>query len=56
MKLIDIDDGPWKILNSEWVGSDDHYCDVWLKVTGDFENEEEKQQYMQALCDKLNER
>lgn len=53
----DVDKGPWEaeiVAGKVVICSDDFAHDVWLYVTGDFENNDEALAYAGHLADKLN--
>ena len=55
-----MDKGPWKVIapdkgKSDWhVGSDDFAHDVWLAVSGDFEDDAQRKAYCDWLASRLN--
>jgi len=52
------DVGPWVVETAggkTYIASDDFTHDVCLSVGGDFRNDAEKLEYMEKLCEKLNE-
>ena len=54
-----LDKGPWEVevdeeLERVWVASDDFTHDVWLKVTGDFLDFQERRVYAQDIVNRLN--
>ena len=55
-----MDRGPWQVIapddgKRDWVvGSDDFEHDVWLYVTGDFADDDQRRQYCEWLAATLN--
>ena len=53
MKLRKFDHGPWVATNGN-VYSDDFEHDVMLRVSGDFVDSNQKQEYAEAIAEALN--
>lgn len=55
-----MDRGPWQVIEPDdgkhdWVvGSDDFTHDVWLYVTGDFADDDQRRRYCEWLAQRLN--
>ena len=56
--LSDFDKGPWRVIHEAGggivVGSDDFTHDVWLRISGDFVDADQKTEYAESLVVVLN--
>lgn len=53
------DTGEWAVVSSKndrtvYISSTDFSFDTWMKVTGDFVDQDERIEYAQKICDRLN--
>lgn len=53
-ELSKLDKGPFSVMSEGFISSNDFTIDAALRVTGDFESAEQKQQYCEAICQRLN--